>query len=846
MASLNQEDIDTLVAVSGHQVDRDQAAQVLKISGNNVETAMNKIFDALERRNGITELLKQGDTTWDGTAFGGLSGYGPYQDASTNTNVPTFHIDATNVDDTNNASFSAAPTRPPSRTSQRPSSAMSTNTGDVPMQSPFYSEDGGWHNIEPLTGLSGVENGQESGVVGKAGTAGVLRPATQSYYDSASWALVPAARSTEFIPDASLNDQERKEQPGFIKPTVGDNHLPAFITMLHSIPLIRNTLLAPAISTSNYWRGEDWWKGTASATSIIVDDDTVTKTGAELEFLYEVQRLAAFLDASERTYASLDAFLQLDAWAQPRFTAPDEALENDLVKFLMRWSSMYRKHAPDAPPENVLCSEVNVNGKIQRSHVLEIEMANIDPDFLDPTLYDYIDEILFTDLAKAHITKPSSVLVLSLKPMGYKRSCKIPAVLYADRYLEENRAAVEANFVERKNCHEVLGTLEAKVENLKYHTPQKVQHARKMETLTLLKNSMRAFEPDTDAIVESPRDVAVLAHLQSLYEKVEKQLSELEEQKKKAKEALDGIAELFRAPLKNPGSDQDALEYGTQHKFAHPYWLCGVAKSSTEYYICHPVKEPGSLEKDYAWWHIQYTLPKTAADGEYASITRNRKDIADVLADMSEINENTVLVYASDAAFAAEPIPLSAKLETFVNKDNVSFQQAVEVARAEWYEVQNDQDVTDWMADNGWGNGDAKQGYQQDTLGSTLSSKTLTPSTDPNKSPPYPGDDCVVDITLSPEHESDQSMEMQEINGGISAWAGTSNASSETIGVGPPVSMEDVVRSDGRQSRVGMRGEDALMGDNTDANEVTDTSMDEEGGREVKHIEFVEKTPNMG
>ncbi|KAL5382755.1 hypothetical protein DPSP01_006314 [Paraphaeosphaeria sporulosa] len=847
MANLNQEDIDTLVAVSGHQVDRDQAAQVLKISSNNVETAMNKIFDALERPNGITELLKEGDTTWDGTAFGGLSGYGPYQDANANTNtsVPTFHIDATNVDDTNNSCFSAAPTRPPSRTSQRPGSAMSTNMGDVPMQSSFYSEDGGWHNIEPLTGFSGVEIGQESGVVGKAGTAGVLRPATQNYYDSASWALVPAAKSTEFIPDASLNDQERKEQPGFIKPAVGDNHLPAFITMLHSIPLVRNTLLAPAISTNNYWRGEDWWKGTASATSIIVDDDTGTKNGAELELIYEVQRLIAFLDASDRTYASLEAFLSLDAWAQPRFTVPGEISENDLVKFLMRWSSMYRARVPDALPENVLSSEVNVSGKLERSHVLQIDMANIDPGFVEPTLYDYIDEILFTDYAKAHITKPSSILVLSLKSMGSKRSCKIPAILYADRYLEENRAAVDANYVERKKCNEVLATLEAKVQDLKYHTPQKVQYPQKMETLTLLKNSMRAFESDTEAMIESPRDVAVLAHLQSLYEKVEKQLSELEEQMKKAKEALDGIAQLFRAPLKGSRSDQGALEYDTQHKFAHPYWLCGVAKSNTEYYICHPAKESGNPEMDYAWWHIQYTLPKTAADGEYASIVRSRKDIADVLADMSEINESTVLVYASDAAFSAEPIPLSAKLQTFVKKDNASFQQALAVARAEWDEV-NDQNVTDWIADDGWGNDDAKQGYQQDTFGSTLSSKTLTPSTDPNDPHPYPSDDGVVDITLSPEHESDQPMEMQEVNGGISAWAGTSNASSETVGVEPPVSMEDVVRSDGRESRVGMRGEDALMGETTDASGVTDTSMDEDEEKVVKHIEVVEKKPNTG
>lgn len=252
------------------------------------------------------------------------------------------------------------------------------------------------------------------------------------------------------------------------------------------------------------------------------------------------------------------------------------------------------------------------------------------------------------------------------------------------------------------------------------------------------------------------------------------------------------------------------------------------------------MKDPGKFEKDYTWWHVQYTLPKTAADGEHASIVRNQKDITDVLADMSEINEDTILVYASDAAFSASPLKLSAKLETFVKKDNVSFQQEVAAAQAEWLNAagqdpyQNGQTVEDWMADDGWGNGgDAKQGYQQDTFGSTLSSKTLTPSTDPNNPPTYPGDDGVVDITLSPERESDQPMEMQEINGGISAWAGNSNASSETVGLEPLETLEpmsDVVVNDGRESRAAVHVEDLVMGD-------TDTSTN----GEVKHIEIVEK-----
>ncbi|KAL1608222.1 hypothetical protein SLS60_003161 [Paraconiothyrium brasiliense] len=835
MASPNQEDIDTLVAVSGHQVDREQAAQVLKISSNNVETAMNKIFDALERPNGITELVKQGDTTWDGTAFGGLSGYGPYQEANTNTNanLPTFHIDATNVDDPNSGAFSAAPTRPPSRNSQRPGSAMSTHMGDVPMQSSFYSEDGSWHNIEPLTGFSGVESGQESGVVDNAGTAGVLRPATQNYYDSASWALVPATtKSTEYIPDASLHDQIRKDKPGFIKPAVGDNHLPALITMLHSIPLIRNTLLAPEISAVDYWRGEDWWKGNASASSITLSDDIGSEADSELELLYEVQRLMAFLDSSERTYASLESLVQLDAWAQPSFSSPDEHTQNDLVKFLMRWSSMYQNHVSTASLGGILCSDVNVNGQNQGSHVLEVDMGSIDPISAEPTLYDYIDELLFTEFGSAHITKPSSVLILSLQPRGSKRKCKIPAILYVDRYLEENRPAVEANFSDRKKYTEILSTLDAKVEDLKYHTPQKVQYPKKMETLTLLKNSMRAFESSSEAMTKSSRDTAVLARLQSLCEKVERQLAELEEQKKKAKKALDGIAQLFRAPMEGSSSETDTSEHDTQHKFKHPYRLCGVAKSKTEYYICHPVKEPGYLEHDHAWWHIKYELPNSSSSSEEpASITRDWKDITDVLNDVSKISESTVLVYGNDAAFSPSLTPLSSKLETFVKKDSLNFQQQVATAEAAWLDQgQNEanQVTGDWFeGGDGWHNDvNAKQGYQKDTFESTLSSKTLTPETDPNP-PAYHDEDDVINITLSPEHEHEQPMEMQEINGGISAWAGASNASSETVGLEP---MSDVVPSDGRESRAKNRAEDVLM---------ADAGTAEEGRTE--HIEVVEK-----
>lgn len=420
--------------------------------------------------------------------------------------------------------ISAAPTRPSSRTTQRPSSAMSTHMGDVPMQSSFYSDDGSFQNIEPLTGFSGVETGQESGVLGSTGTAGVLRPATQNYYDTASWALVPATKSTEYIPDAPLDAQIRRDKPGLIKPSVSNHHLPALITILHTIPLARNALLVPTITSSDYWRGEDWWKGAGSAPSIVFNDDPGSEALPELELLYEVQRLIAFLDASDRTYVSLESFLQLDAWTQDRFSSPEERDDStDVLKFLLRWHYIFGKHAPASHLHGIIRSVVNVNGKRDESSVLNIDL-DIDTGLSHPTLYDYIDRTLFGDFDRAHIMEMSNVLILNLGMTGAKRDCKVPHTLYVDRYLEENRAAAETTFAETKKINQRSAELDAEFEKIKWHVPQKVQYPQKMETLKLLETSMKAFESDAESPNHS-NDVAVLKHLQALHDSVERKLS---------------------------------------------------------------------------------------------------------------------------------------------------------------------------------------------------------------------------------------------------------------------------------------------------------------------------------
>jgi hypothetical protein len=145
-------------------------------------------------------------------------------------------------------------------------------------------------------------------------------------------------------------------------------------------------------------------------------------------------------------------------------------------------------------------------------------------------------------------------------------------------------------------------------------------------------------------------------------------------------------------------------------------------------------------------------------------------------------------------------VPLSAELKAFVERDNRSFQQEIanEKARveADWGAQYNGNEgnevVGNWYdGEDGWdasGTTPAGHGYQ--------SSKTLTPDTDVDP-PSYQGtttrdevQEEVVEIHL--EDENKNSMEMQEINGGINAWAGVSNASSETVGRVEDVQMVDV------------------------------------------------------
>ena len=387
-----------------------------------------------------------------------------------------------------------------------------------------------WH-IQRLTGDPGIEASQESGVIdGSGAMKPYFGPAREEHPDSAAWAMVSVTKSVEYIPDASIFHQSRDpHMPAFIKPTPNQDYLPALITILHTIPLYRNALLARTVSIGDYGLGKDWWKGAMTATARTVDTTSGARPSYELDLLYEVQRLMAFLDITTRSYASLESLFQLDAWKEFQWGQDEPSdLNDDAVKFLMRWAWAYQQHVPDARLDGSLRSTINAGGMLQRSFLLD---ANVVPrgDVADLHLYDVLDDSFFeSSTLHAHITDISDVLVLRLNASkaGANVDCTIPATLYADRYLESNRSAVDNMFAEKKKIEEQLTDVSREVDKVKYHKPQRQTiYTKPMETLTMLKTSMKAFGPETRGPVENPDHTAILAQLETVYQNVERKLS---------------------------------------------------------------------------------------------------------------------------------------------------------------------------------------------------------------------------------------------------------------------------------------------------------------------------------
>lgn len=165
-------------------------------------------------------------------------------------------------------------------------------------------------------------------------------PASRTEYNANDWAMTRIAPSTRYAKPSART--RAPQTPAFLAST-DSNYVNATLTVLHSIATARNALLRfGGIEPHTYGNSPGWWKGEAISPSgnlkngpeefgetIVAEDGTEVYIGppsvdrdddekvthgalplgtiASREFIEETQRLMAFLDGSERSYAYVDA-----------------------------------------------------------------------------------------------------------------------------------------------------------------------------------------------------------------------------------------------------------------------------------------------------------------------------------------------------------------------------------------------------------------------------------------------------------------------------------------------------------------------------------------------------------
>lgn len=163
-------------------------------------------------------------------------------------------------------------------------------------------------SMQDSSGSQPVYGHQETGITGThtSPTNPNFRDAESSQkYDPSQWALTTTQTVEIFLEPSPVDRKRLLGEPAFLKPFNTGTNLSAALTILHSIPIAREALLAREYCHSDYGHADQWWNGQNIRMLRIINVDDETSRIPE-EFV-ETQRLMAFLDQTTRAYGSIES-----------------------------------------------------------------------------------------------------------------------------------------------------------------------------------------------------------------------------------------------------------------------------------------------------------------------------------------------------------------------------------------------------------------------------------------------------------------------------------------------------------------------------------------------------------
>ncbi|KAM0144586.1 hypothetical protein ACHAP3_000616 [Botrytis cinerea] len=660
------QDVQSFLDMTG-QTNRQEAILRLKGNNNNVQQAINEYYDDLDLGRNPNRY------TWDDSQFNRDRDGGGAQHA--------FAVQGPDEFPAYSHFESAAPSRPPSRTSNNKSPLskvvdLTTNNSTTAFTQYVDNDD---KELQQALAASMADSSlppQESGVVGT--DQPYFGPATRSDYGD-NWAMVPISTVKEIYEDPEPWDRlriwedKRPTCPAFLKPSGDAHRLGALLTIYYNIPVAREVFLRRENIETYYPYETGWWSGRPIEYPIASLQEDPNFVADDRRFGQELQKVMAFLDKTERSYGSVDVITELPY--------------------------MQQNAGNDVETDFFLCFKNLMQGKRSLKHIFSSAAYGTDPDpdgntifaifdlhlptkdSLTENLYDLADGALWDGCP---LTLENSPFlnhlgdVISFRIKGDKhndqKAIEVPAVWYPDRYLQFASEDSLAMRTEKHNLQLKIQDISRQERQLKWTTHNGktllVEDVMKLS----LNHDQNELPPSNKSISDLTSEVPMGGSksadlskgLKKLMDNVNAKLKKLQDEREKAKEAWRELSTLYTDPAKTS-------------RELHRYTLRGVSLTKETTYVCtHIVPDlidftANEAERiplsDGQWWRMHFSTSSPP------SRTVEKTTLEKVLEDIKVQNETAILVYASDEAMEMATRTTPPELTSFVYNDNAIFRQ---------------------------------------------------------------------------------------------------------------------------------------------------------------------------
>ncbi|CCD44842.1 hypothetical protein BofuT4_P051910.1 [Botrytis cinerea T4] len=660
------QDVQSFLDMTG-QTNRQEAILRLKGNNNNVQQAINEYYDDLDLGRNPNRY------TWDDSQFNRDRDGGGAQHA--------FAVQGPDEFPAYSHFESAAPSRPPSRTSNNKSPLskvvdLTTNNSTTAFTQYVDNDD---KELQQALAASMADSSlppQESGVVGT--DQPYFGPATRSDYGD-NWAMVPISTVKEIYQDPEPWDRlriwedKRPTCPAFLKPSGDAHRLGALLTIYYNIPVAREVFLRRENIETYYPYETGWWSGRPIEYPIASLQEDPNFVADDRRFGQELQKVMAFLDKTERSYGSVDVITELPY--------------------------MQQNAGNDVETDFFLCFKNLMQGKRSLKHIFSSAAYGTDPDpdgntifaifdlhlptkdSLTENLYDLADGALWDGCP---LTLENSPFlnhlgdVISFRIKGDKhndqKAIEVPAVWYPDRYLQFASEDSLAMRTEKHNLQLKIQDISRQERQLKWTTHNGktllVEDVMKLS----LNHDQNELPPSNKSISDLTSEVPMGGSksadlskgLKKLMDNVNAKLKKLQDEREKAKEAWRELSTLYTDPAKTS-------------RELHRYTLRGVSLTKETTYVCtHIVPDLIDFTANEAeriplsnvqWWRMHFSTSSPP------SRTVEKTTLEKVLEDIKVQNMTAILVYASDEAMEMATRTTPPELTSFVYNDNAIFRQ---------------------------------------------------------------------------------------------------------------------------------------------------------------------------